>query len=96
MSRVSSMGWPSMDRIRSPGRMPAASAGVSGWFVQVVASPASVTGTTHCDTDATTAPGWAVATPCTVTSRVSRKTPMSRFMVGPPSMTMTFLGTDSR
>ena len=45
-----------------------------------VASPTSVTGTTHCDTEATTAPGWAVATPCTVTRRVSSTTPMSRFI----------------
>ena len=95
-SVVSSTGWPAMDTKRSPGRMPAASAGVSGWSVQVVASPALVTGTTHCDTEATTAPGCAVATPCTVTRRVSRTTPMRRFMVGPPSMTMTFWCTGSR
>ena len=95
-SWVSSTGWPAIDTMRSPGWMPAASAGVFGWSVQVVASPALVTGTTHCDTVATTAPGCAVATPCTVTRRVSSTTPMRRFIVGPPSMTMTFLRTGSR
>ena len=92
-SRVSSTGWPAMERMRSPGRMPATTAGVGGWSVHVVASPTSVTGTTHWDTDATTAPGWAVATPCTVTRRVSRTTPMRRFIVGPPIMTTTLRGT---
>ena len=83
-----------MDRISSPGQdaggeRRASPAGRCRWSRR----PPRSTGTTHCETEATTAPGWAVATPCTVTSTVSSTTAMSRFIIGPPSMTMTFLGT---
>ena len=76
--------------------MPAARAGVSGRPSHVVVAEYSVDGTTHCATDATSAPGWRVWTPWTVTRTVSRTTPMRRFMSGPPSITRTFFGTESR
>ncbi len=85
-----------METSRSPARMPAATAGVCGLPSHDVVAPASVAGTTHCETEATTAPGCGVDTPWTVTRIVRRATPMSRFMVGPPSMTRTFFGTDNR
>jgi hypothetical protein len=89
-------GVPSIETKRSPGRSPAWYAGVLGSVgAQAVFVVAWAAGTTHSLTDATVAPSCGTCTPCTMTTPASRATAMRRFMVGPPSITTTFLGTDS-
>ena len=87
-----SMRCPSISRSTSPGRIPASSAGAAGFPSQETSAGASA-GTTHSETLCTV--GVTEGRPMPQTSTTISSTEMSRFMVGPPSMTTSFFGTDS-
>ncbi len=85
--------FPSTDTIRSPGFTPASAAGAIGSEAAHVVrvDPA---GSTHCDTEAiVVVPCWI---PIPLSSTVKITTASTRFMSGPPSMTMIRFQTGSR
>lgn len=99
-ARIHSVSWsqlvtvfPSKEVTWSLGRSPAAAAGVS-WQSAESGSTVSPAATWHLETSAMVVVGVAMPKPIRRTAVSAR--PISRFMAGPPSITMTFFHTGRR